>query len=332
MRKTRSLLLMLVLSFILIFTTSCDPVVVVPVDIDHGNYEKRFDDVGFNVMGIDATIAKGEDKIAAMEHLLLVAETNWDNADHVAKISSGSGEAYTGGMGGKMTVRSLYLRNNDSFYYQTAGRITEAEPAAGLSAAQAMLDQGRREYSPDMVTFYQQEPGSKGTPTMTETFPYFTCDYTKKALQTFDEEGWKQERNVKDKIGEFTSFIFNGDTVKHDSVEVTYNETFKYYTLYFELNLEDETARDLATEFPRATLRKIANSNNIEYSLYKFTMEIWDNGLIRSIATEESWSGQISVWIMTLNGSSASTNKDYFSWDPDDSSYENNNIDLSWIN
>ena len=117
-------------------------------------------------------------------HIMEVATTNWERADYVAKISSGGGEAYTAGMGGKMKVRSRYIRNNDTFYYEIAGRIYEANPPAALDAAQGMLNQGRREYSPDMETFYQQEPGNKGDPMMKEEFPFYSCDYSKGDLET----------------------------------------------------------------------------------------------------------------------------------------------------
>jgi hypothetical protein len=299
-----------------------------------GSYLTKFDDVSFDNMPINASIVQGSDKVAAFMHIMEVATTNWERADYVAKISSGGGEAYTAGMGGKMKVRSRYIRNNDTFYYEIAGRIYEANPPAALDAAQGMLNQGRREYSPDMETFYQQEPGNKGDPMMKEEFPFYSCDYSKGDLETFNKEQWKEEKQVKEKIGEFTSFVFNGDTVK--DIEIDYDDDEEYYTLKFALNLEDEEAREIATEFPRASLRKIADPKDeipedkkIQYKKYEYTMQIYDNGLIRTISTEESWEGLLKVWIFELEGSSQSKNTDYYSWDPEDCSLED--IDFDWI-
>jgi len=327
--KKKILVLALVIMVLVTFVYGCDkeaPPEDVG-DINYGNYDKLFDDVDFQVIAINEEIAQGTDKVAAFEHILEVAETNSKNATCYAKVSQGGGEAYTGGVGGSMNARSRYIKNDGGFYYEIAGHIYASEPAAALPFAQDMLDQGRREYSRDMTTFYQQEPGGKGSPTMKTEFPYYTMSYpTDTEIESFDVEGWKEERNIRE-IGEFTSFVFAEDTVK--DIEVTYDEENEMYTLSFALNLEDETARNKATEFPRASLRKIAKSDDIEYSVYKYTMKIWENGLIRSISTEESWSGTISVWILTLEGSSTSTNIDYYSWDPEDCSLDD--IDLSWV-
>lgn len=316
----------------LLFSFGCKPIVVPPITIDYGNFEKRFDEVGFEVMDIEDSIAKGSDKMAAFVHLMEVAETNWDSADYLAKFTDGSGEAYTGKIGGKMTGRSLYLRNPSSFYYIFGSMLTESNPKEGLPAAQAMLNQCRREYSSDMKTFYQQEPKNNGKPTISYEFPFFSCDYTKAKVESFNAEEWKIKRENKDKIGEFTSFVFDEQTVLADSISIEYKEEYGYYTLYFELNLEDKEARDRATEFPRKILRDIAQSNDIEYRVYNLTMEIWDNGLIRSIETEESWEGSIKVWILpTLHGSSSSSTKDYYSWDPKDCEYASYGLDIDWI-
>lgn len=326
------IVIFVLMTFIMVMFVGCDnAIVIAPVELDYGNFEKRYDDVDFDLVSFDTAIINGADKVAALEHMLNVAITNYDNADHVAKIAMGSGEAFTGGMGGKMTVRSIYMRNDVSYYYQIAGLITEASPSEGLSAAQIMLNQERREYTADGVTFYQQEPtNNKGKPAMITDYPYMTCDYSKGTLQNFDLEAFKVERNIKEDVGEFTSFVFNGDTISEDTIEITFDEEFGIYTLKYSLNLADETARNTATEFPRTALREISNSDNIEYKKYDVTMEIWDSGLIRSYATDESWEGSITVWVIHLDGSSTSYNKDYYSWDPDDCDYAGNGIDVAW--
>jgi hypothetical protein len=333
MKKIIKVMFVALLLPTLLFLYACDPEEVLPVDIEYGNFEKDFSDTTFSVTPIDSAIALGADKLTAMEHLLTVIDTNLENADHYASFSDGSGEAFTGGMGGTMTVRSMFIKNDSSFYYEIAGRLIECEPAVGKDAAQIMLNQCRREGSSDMVTFYLQEPGNAGSPTLIDAFPGFTNTFPSNTdVESFDEEGYMTDRNIKERVGEFTNFTFSRDTVLESSVNITHDDEFGFYTLQFSLNLDDTAARDLATDFPRKSLRTVAQSDDIEYSVYDMTIEVWDSGLIRKLNSEESWSGSITVLWFTLEGSSHSLNTVYYSWDPEDCVLSQYGYNYDWCN
>lgn len=303
---------------------SCKPIDIATVELNYGNYEQRYDNVNFALQSLNADIIEGSDKALAMEHMLSVADTNLQNSVNVARLAFAEGEAYTGGVGGTMAMRMLYLKHNGAYYYEDAGSLYKANPAAGLSAGKIFVDQASREYSPDLETFYKQNPKYKGKPQMTENFPYFANEYKKAKLSTTSFE----ERENSEDFGKLTNFVFNRNTVKADTINIGYISGSQLYTLSFELNLEDEAARNEATEKPRAKLRE-QGSDNLEYVYYKYIIEIWDNGLIRKVVAEESWLGTINVFFMELTGSSHSISKEYYSWDPSDSAYLEQ-LDLSW--
>lgn len=300
----------------------CKSIEIAPIEFEYGSYAQRTN-VSFELMNVNASIANGSDKALALEHLIQVADTNLQNSTNVARISFAEGEAYTGGIGGKMAMRMLMLKHGGAFYYETAGSLYEANPAAGLTAGKIFVDQASREYSSDIETFYLQSPNHKGKPQMTEEFPYFNNTYRKVKVVTENIE-------ERDNPFELTKFVFNRNTVLLDSIEIYYNSSIGLYTLTFELNLEDKEARDEATERPRSELRE-KGSEDLEYVYYKYSIELWDNGLIRTVTAEESWLGSISVFIFpSITGSSESTVVDYYSWDVADSEYLET-IDLSWI-
>lgn len=324
MKKIFSLVTICILLLILIVNFSaCKKIEINPIELDYGHYEMRYD-AEYQLMSLNSNIINDDNKSLAMEHILCVADTNLQNAPYISKITFAEGEAYTGGIGGKMIMRMLMLKHNNAFYYEAAGSLYEANPAAGLQAGKIFIDQASREYSADMETFYKQNPKYKGKPTMTDDFPYFSIDYRKAKLETMTMD----EREDKDYFGKLTNFVFNSNTVKHDSIAINYIEADGLYTLSFELNLEDEAARQEATQVPRDKLRE-QGSEDLEYVYYKYTMEIWDNGLIRTVTAEESWLGTIDVFFLHLNGSSESVAKDYYSWDPSDSAHIES-LDTSW--
>ena len=341
--KTLTLLLIVVFGT-MIFASCADNEDVGDVEIDRGKFARRIDadDLSFNVMSINSAIAQGDDELGAILHLMEVAEHNYLNADYLARISLGGGKADAAGLKGKMAGRSFYLREYDKEYSQTIGRVYEGEPQQLLGAAQKLLDQAKRSYTINRgdlnneVT-YIQEPKSSGLPTMLEEFPYASCDYSKAKLKIINKDNREDEESfhLKHK-GELTNFVISRESIVGDTYSISYNKSAKLYTAVFEIDLSTEEARNAFTERPRASLRKTAGSDDLEYIKYKVILELWDNGLIRTISTEESWEATLNLTSFAKpSGSSQSTNVDYYSWDDDDAEIEeyvkDGYICLEWI-
>lgn len=349
--------LILTIVFTAVFFASCSRNEdIVDVTIERGKFEKRidYDDVDFKefatidgephgYMAIDSTIAKGDDQMAAVLHLMRVAEHNYSRAKNLARISIGGGEAQADKLTGKMEVRSLMIREGDKSYYQTVGRVYEGTPQSALGAAQILLDQGKRTYTinidSDNEVTYKQEPKNKGTPTMTEVFPYASCDFNKGTLKTIPKgvvDPDEVDTTLKYK-GEMINFnIYEDGAIKTEGLSVVYDGAKKLYTVEFELDLSDQDKRNLYTEKPRAGLRKSAGSDDLEYLKYKVKMELWDNGLLKTYSTEESWEATLIITsFLKPYGASDSKNTDYFSWDDDDCEIEEyveeGIINLDWV-
>jgi hypothetical protein len=326
--------------------------VVVPVTLERGNFEQRMeiDDLEFKTtevdglpsgyMAIDSDIAQGTDQLEAVLHLMAVAENNYYTADYLARYSDGGGSASAGPMMGKMTVRSLSIREADKSYYQTVGRIYEGDPEFLLGAAQLLLDQGKRTYTlnlgtPDEVT-YRQEPKNKGNPAMTETFPFATCNFSKGKLETIDAEHPDEENDFSLKYpGELTNFVISEESLLEDSYSVVYDEEYGYYTVSFAVDTSlDDNGIELYGERPQASLRKSAGSDDLYHVYYRATFVIFDNGLLKTFQSEESWDATINIG-GGIHGASSSLNTDYYSWDPDDCEIEDyveeGIIALDWV-
>jgi len=332
-----SVILVLTVSFI--FLTSCvDPPEesVIRDDFEYRNYGIKFDDVNFANTEITSSIAQGEDKIAAALHLITVAENNVIAADYLASASVGDGTASSSlfDMSGALQFGDIYVRDNGKFYSQSVARVTEATtsfPANLLTAAQALLDQSDRKYSADGQTFYVQKvKGTKATARMIKDYPYGTSTFERGELEVFDLDGYKAEEYIRTDYRELSNFVFAEDTIKEDSIEISYDDESGLYTLYFEVDLENEAAREKATEHSRANMREASNSDDLEYAIYNVTIEVYENGLIRKFTREESWEATLNVLGLKPHGSSHSETSVFYSWDPADCTFEVNNIDTSW--
>jgi len=300
------------------------------IEIDDGNPETP---VGY--MAINTAIAQGSDQVQAVLHLMEVAEHNYYTAINCARISLGGGSALAAGLTGKMEVRSLYVREGDVSYSQTIGRVYEGDPQSLLGAAQLILDQGKRTYTINRnkanQIIYRQEPKNKGNPTMKTSFPYAECDFNKaKEIKIIDANSVDEDDFSLKYKGELTNFKINASTLKADSCSIVYNEDDELYTVVYEIDITNEDA----VERPRASLRKSSSSSNLEYLKYKVTMELWDNGLIKTYSTEEEWAGTLKLGL-SFEGASESKNTDYYSWDDDDCEIEeyveDGIIDLDWV-
>jgi hypothetical protein len=307
------------------------------VNIDRGKFAKEIDedDVEFvnintkdggptGYMEIDEDTAQGSDTMAALLHLFTVAEHNYYRAKHVARISLGEGSASAEDiLSGKMAVRSFMVRDGDRVYSQTVGRVYEGTEAL-LSAARMVLDQGKRtltvNFRTDNEITYKQEPKNSGDPDIqVEDFPYARCNFNKDKVKTIDKNTPDEDDFSLKYKGELTNFKIDSSTIVDGSYSVEYMDDDDIYKIVFEVDV----ANDKAVERPRASLRKSANSDDLQYKKYKVIMELWDNGLIRTYKTEESWEGTLKlIGNKGLNGKSESTNVDYYSWDRDDANID----------
>lgn len=313
-------------------------------EIGRGNFAQRVDadDLSFDVIPIDSTIAKGADQLAAVIYLMGIAESNYFNADYLAKVSLGGGSAIAAGLTGKMTVRSLSIREGDTSYSQSIGRVYEGDPQGLLGAAQMLLDQGKRTYTincgdEDEEVSYRQEPKNKGNPAMTDTFPFATCNFAAADLETIDKEHPDEENDFHLKYnGELTNFVISTDSILPESYSVVFDDEKGCYTVIFEIDVRTQDSRNAYTDRPRASLRKSATSSDLEFKKYKVTMEMWDNGLIKTYSTEEEWEATLELTsFIKPNGASESKSTDYYSYDEDDCEIEDyveeGFISLDWI-
>lgn len=355
-RLPRTLMLALIIVVCTVMLTACPGnEVVAPVTLDRGNFETKMDidDLEFTTttvegrpsghMNIDTGIAQGADSVAAVLHLMDVAEHNYYTAKYLAKYSDGGGSATAVGMEGKMTVRSLSIREDDTSYYQTAGRVYEGDPQSLLGFAQALLDQGKRTYTincgTDEEVTYKQEPKGKGKPAMTDSFPYATCDFSKGKIETFDAANPDVENDFSLKYpGELTNYVVSADSLLADSYSVVYDEEFGIYTVSFAINTAamDGEGFELYGKQPQKSLRKSAGSEDLIHLYYRVSFEMFDNGLIKTYKSEESWDATLILAKgINAHGSSTSLSVDYFSWDPDDCEIddyvEEGLISIDWI-
>ena len=306
------------------------------VTVDKGHFEKKIDvdDISFRevdtkdggplgYMPINKTIAQGSDKLAAALHLFTVAEHNYYRANYIAKVSLGGGNAEAIGMKGSMKVRSLYIKEPTRSYSQSVGRVYESDPESLLTAAQIILDQGKRTFIKNRDTddeiIYKQEPKNSGGPTMIDEFPYAECDFAKGKLKTVSKGAVDDDDFSLKYKGELTNFVISEDSLLKDSYTVVYNEDDDIYTVSFEIDVTTQDARDAYTERPRASLRKASTSNDLEYLKYKITIELWDNGTLKTFTTEEQWEATLILTSFAKpHGASQSESTDYFSWDKED--------------
>lgn len=308
---------------------------VIREDFDYRNYGYRYDDVTFTVTPIDSAIASGND-IAAVLHLLAVAEANLIAANYLASASTGGGTATSSlfNMEGSLEFGDIYVRDNGAFYSQSVARVTEANsssPVNLLSLAQALLDQADRKYSADGQTFYVQKvEGTKATARMIKDYPFGSATFAEGVRESFTLAEYMEEEYVKADYRELSNFVFAEDTIDADSVDIKYENGM--YTFTFEVNLDDAASREKATEHARANMREASKSNDLEYGLYRVTIEMFDNGLIAKYTKEESWIATLNIGPLKPNGASQSETSIFYSWDPADCTFAVNGIDISWTN
>ncbi len=321
----------LLIAIISVTTVGCkkpEPIIPNPLDIDAGSRP----DVESQILsaelalinaGLEADASEAEIEEAVLS-LFYAADRVQRQSEFLFKISDGNGYAKTGAEG-YMTVRGFYLRNGTSFYSQSAGEVTSANVGTVIpnatKVARNMLDQLNRTYTDDMQTFYREkaadgEAAKRPNVSASDKFPYVSADFGDCDSETFNMEQWMVEARILEEEGELTNFAFVPEAIKNAAI--FYNADEKFYRIDFELDTSNKNeAYNNVVAKPRDGLREASTSDDLDYVVYKLSLEVWDNGYIRSISSTENWEATLKISFIKLKGVSDSQNitKYYWDWD-----------------
>ncbi|NCA66933.1 MAG: hypothetical protein EOM87_02595 [Clostridia bacterium] len=324
---------LIVISVILLFALTAtmavgckQPTPVEPLDIEAGSRPDFANGItASELVVINAGLASNAtdaQRKAAVLCLFYAADRIQLAADTLFKISDGSGYAKSGAEG-NMTVRGFYFRSGSSFYSQTAGQITSANVGSlipnATNVARNMLDQLGRTYTPDMETFYRQKAedgkgANKPNVAAYDHFPYVSADYSKCKAEEFTLEQWRTKDRILNTVGELSNFAFNVNAIK--DAEISLNEEEHFYRIEFALDTGNKgTDYDDVVNFAREGLREASTSDNLDYVIYNVTLEIWDNGYIRTFSSVENWEATLKIYGLKLDGVSDSSNTTSYYWD-----------------
>lgn len=274
--------------------------------------------------GLESGATEAEIKTAVLA-LFDAADRIQREAELLFTISDGGGYAKTGAEG-YMTVRGFYFRNGSGYYSQSAGEVTSANVGAvnAIGPARNMLDQLSRTYTADMQTFTREKAakGSKAKkPDVTaygDDFPYVKVDFSGCTKNEYNLEDWKVEARVLNQVGELSNFDFKADAIK--DAEISYDDDEEFYTISFALDTgkKGTQAYDDVVNFARAGLREASTSDDLDYVVYNMTLEVWDNGYIRSVSSVENWEATLQISMFNIKGVSDSQNITFYYWDWDE--------------
>ncbi len=318
----------LILAMVSVFAAGCkkkDPYIPEALDIEAGSRPDLASGITANELivinaglAVNATEAQ---KKAAVLTLFNAADRVQRAASIIMNISDGGGYAKTGAEG-YMTVRGFYFRSGNTYYSQTAGEVTSANVGTlipnATNVARNMLDQLGRTYSPDLETFHRAKAkdgkaAKKPNVSAYENFPYVSADFSGCSNEEFDLDEWKVESRILNNVGELSNFNFNVNAIK-DAV-VSYNDDDKFYRIDFALDTSNkDAAYDSVVNYARAGLREASTSEDLDYVKYVVSMEIWDNGYVRSFTTEENWVATLKVVGLPISGMSDSKNTTVYYW------------------
>lgn len=311
------------------------------VQIDSFERKTEVSNLGFTVTPINSSIAQGNDMLAAVLHLINVAELNYKNATNIASVTLTEGSGTSAMADGSMKINSLYIRDNGTIYEQNIGKLYKSDPANLLAALQMVLDQGYRLYSVNTGTeneiFYLEEPKHSGSPTTNDTFPYGNCNFDNGDLEIFNSLNRDEYDNFYLKYpNELTNFVVSSDSILANSYSVNYNAITGIYTVDYEINLTTQESRDNYSEMPRAYLRKVSYSSDLEIIAYKVSMELYNNGLLKSYCEEKLFEGTINVSsFLKPHGTVESKSTTYYNWNESECTIngyvDDGIIEIDWI-
>lgn len=283
---------------------------------------------------INFEIAKKSDAVA-VEHILQVVDKNLIASPSYYYYSRGGGGASSSfmDMKGELDYGLIFIKDNGALYLQSGACVTHLSSSAGAKLSQAVrgvIDQAERHYSPDGKNFYvQRVRGFKAKSKVFNSFPYSNANFGGGKLEIMNKEQYKRNQNNKNDIFELSNIVMDRTTIDPNSVKISYKDGL--YKVSYQINLKDTHARDRATGLARTKLRKVANSDDLEFKVFKVYLEVEENGLIKKCCREESWTGTIKLPIgVRPQGTSQSSNCFYFSFNPQECSIKGRGIDTGW--
>jgi len=267
----------------------------------HFNYlipAHAYSKTSFAPIPINHKIAQKGD-IAAVEHILQVIDSNLIAAPSYSFYSRGGGGASSSfmDMNGRLEYGLVFIKDNGALYLQSGAYVSDLTSSAGeklSKAVRGVIDQAERHYSPDGKVFYTQKVrGFKAKTKVFNSFPYSSANYGASKLQVANRQDYISNQCIKNDIFEFSNMVMDKSTIDPNSIKIVHKDGV--YKLSYQLNLNDVHARDKATQYARSFLRNIANSDDLQFKVFKVYIEVSDNGLIKKCCREESWTGTLKL-------------------------------------
>ena len=129
----------------------------------------------------------------------------------------------------------------------------------------------------------------------------------------------KQEY-YRNNCAETNNSILNADTVTKASV--SHNDEYGFYEIELVVDV-NSNALELATE----STRESADSKDIVFVYQTIKCEIWDCGLFRYYATDDSWAGTLKGF---LGGTSINEWEKYFTYNKENAPGLQIPTDMTW--
>ncbi len=281
-------------------------------------------------------------------YLLNVADENYANQNaNYAYISSGTEywDIPTINLQADINTHSLMIYNPSVYYKQSISTTNTT------NALRYVLERADREYyiaDGDNWTKYTQIHNllnNPNDPYAKDDFPYAGCNWDSGDVVVTTELDPQESDPIVIRTHAITDYIVTLTSILDNEnlfINAEYVGGHTLYTIGYEIDLETQNTRDLYAYFARKALREKTGLYDLEITSHIATMQIWDNGLIKSYNTNEIWESNISINLPLIGTrtfeSYASSNMQYnYSWYPTDviiNNYVNEGIieDFSWIN
>jgi hypothetical protein len=317
--KNRIITILLILS-LTIFFAGCQTFEAFNTDDLYG-YFNAYYSPAVEISVIDSSIALQEDQYKATKYIVNLVKANNQLINNASYYTLIEGNMVAGNMGYiNLKGAAFFIHNDNSWYYRQFIKVRDSKPDVIIPIFQSMLDRGSRHYYDYSDTVRIQETSTSSKICGNGEFPYDSCDFSESTDYSLDIEEVTDYGNNYRSISQFE---ISDDTISDDTCSVSFNE---FYTLVFNLNLDTDAENQV-----RDMMREISGISNLEYTDVIFTLEVWENGTIKSMTVKENWSGTFNIFLTDLVITSETTSVYYYSYNPDDCDYEILNVDLSWV-
>ena len=320
-----------------------DPITdITPVEFDHDDLGEAPEAAALEgIDGIDTAkiLALSDEQTENVDvkttatYLFNLANTNLGKVGWYANKATGNGTA-TITMGitasGDMEVREIRIKDGAAMYMETMGQVVDGRLNDGGSAegivgmCRNILDYGNRKYTPDGKTFYLQDGGTdvlNGDSLSNFFTDQLYIDWTKcEKVQSLSVDEFMKQEYYRNNYAETNSSILNADTVTKASV--SHNDEYGFYEIELVVDV-NSNALELATE----STRESADSKDIVFVYQTIKCEIWDCGLFRYYATDDSWAGTLKGF---LGGTSINEWEKYFTYNKENAPGLQIPTDMTW--